>query len=500
MRKAGLLIVGAGPCGLGAALEMGKSGSGLETDFLLVDAGDATGGWARSHTTAEGFTADFGGHVLFPHKHYQEFADLLEQLPIQWASSTPMRGVQVENRFLPYPAQRNLQRLPLRRLARAMSSVVVRRRRRKTFAEDNVEGNLGGYLQNAFGGYITRLLMRPLNEKQWAYPAESLTDVWVKHRSGSGTRNVADMKLGRILRNRLLGRDDLGWTEDTKVSYPSHGGSGAIWQAVANTIPREKILLNTRVVSVSLVEKTALLSTGETVRWEHMLSTMPLDLLLRSIPEQPALAAKARQFVKARSRLFLFGVQGQMPARYRGLHSCQVTDEDVPFWRMNFPMTVSRGNGPEGCFSILCEVSEPADKPSRAAEELRASVEESLCRMGLVGGPEQQTVSRWEYTIEHGYPVPFLGRDALLAEVQPMLEKAGVYSRGRFGAWRYEISNQDHAFAQGTEAVRRILFGEAEETFGNAVEVNEAAQVVPASEPRRGLAVTFEAVREMMPI
>ena len=124
---------------------------------------------------------------------------------------------------------------------------------------------------------------------------------------------------------------------------------------------------------------------------------------------------------------------------------------------------------------MLCEVSEPAEKPEKPADELRAEVEESLYRMGLLGRSGLEVVSRWEYTIEHGYPVPFLGRDALLAEVQPVLEEAGVLSRGRFGAWRYEISNQDHAFMQGVEAVRRILFRVPEETYGNAVAVNEAA-------------------------
>ena len=138
-------------------------------------------------------------------------------------------------------------------------------------------------------------------------------------------------------------------------------------------------------------------------------------------------------------------------------------------------MTVSRGNGPDGCYSMLCEVSEPGHEPARDQEELRREVEASLRRMGLLGRPGQEIVSRWERRVEHGYPVPFLERDALLREVQPALEAAQVYSRGRFGSWRYEISNQDHAFMQGVEVVRRILFRLPEETFGDAIAVNEVA-------------------------
>ncbi len=476
MRNVKVLIAGAGPCGLGAALEMMESGAGGDADFLIVDPGTKPGGWASSRVK-DGFTFDFGGHVLFPHKHYMRFAEMLKGLPIQWASSVPRRGVQVEGRFLPYPAQRNLQRLPLRKLVRALGSVVMHRLRTAeagVLPEQEESGDLNSYLLSRFGWYITKLLMEPLNRKQWAYEPERLTDVWVRHRSGSTTRNVADMEVVKMLRNLLIGKDDPGWTPETRVTYPEQGGSGAIWSAVAGAVPAEKMLLGVRVCSVSLKEKTALLNNGETVVWEHFISTMPLDVLLRSVDDRPELTSKADRFVRARSRLFGFGIKGPIPARYAGLHSCQVTDADVPFWRMNFPMNVSAGNGPDGCFSMLCEVSEPAARPARAAEELRAEVEESLYRMGLVGRPGQELVSRWEYTIEHGYPVPFLGRDALLAEVQPTLEEAGVYSRGRFGTWRYEISNQDHAFMQGVEVVRRILFRLPEETYGNAVNVNEA--------------------------
>jgi protoporphyrinogen oxidase len=484
MRSVKVLIAGAGPCGLGAAMEMLESGPGNDGDFLLVDQATRAGGWASSQTTPEGFTFDFGGHVLFPHKHYARFAEMLKNLPIQWAASEPKRGVQVNGRFLPYPAQRNLHRLPLPRLVHALWSVSAERlRARGKKQADKPSGDLGSYLLGHFGAYITGILMDPLNRKQWAHAPEQLADDWVRHRSGSTTRNVADMQVGRTIGNLLRGHDDLGWTPDTRVTYPSKGGSGAIWSAVATAVPQGKMLLGVRILSISLRRKTALLSNGETVAWESMVSTMPLDTLLRLLEDEPELTAKASRFVRARSRLFGFGVRGRMPKRYEGLHSCQVTDADVPFWRLNFPMTVSQGNGPENCFSLLCEISEPAAKPAEAAEELRSRVEVSLHKMGFLNSPEQQLASRWEYTIEHGYPVPFLGRDALLKEVQPLLEEAGLYSRGRFGTWRYEISNQDHAYMQGYEVVRRILFDLPEETYVDAIAVNEAATAEPLHAP-----------------
>jgi hypothetical protein len=42
------------------------------------------------------------------------------------------------------------------------------------------------------------------------------------------------------------------------------------------------------------------------------------------------------------------------------------------------------------------------------------------------------------------------------------LEKHDIYSRGRFGMWKYEVSNTDHSLMQGVELINRLLLGEPE--------------------------------------
>jgi hypothetical protein len=74
-------------------------------------------------------------------------------------------------------------------------------------------------------------------------------------------------------------------------------------------------------------------------------------------------------------------------------------------------------------------------------------------------------VSRYHRTVAYSYPIPTLGRDRALGILQPALLEKAIYSRGRFGAWRYEIGNMDHSVMMGVEAVNHALFGEEEKVF-----------------------------------
>jgi len=77
-------------------------------------------------------------------------------------------------------------------------------------------------------------------------------------------------------------------------------------------------------------------------------------------------------------------------------------------------------------------------------------------------------VSRYHRSIRYSYPIPTLGRDRALAVLQPAMMQKRIYSRGRFGAWRYEIGNMDHSVMMGVEAVNHILADEKETVFHSA--------------------------------
>jgi hypothetical protein len=124
-------------------------------------------------------------------------------------------------------------------------------------------------------------------------------------------------------------------------------------------------------------------------------------------------------------------------------------------------------------WSLMFEVSESVDfKPlEMSKEQLIDSVIEGAINTKLIERGAS-IVSVYYRKLDRGYPTPELGRDSVLKEALPLLKAKDIWSRGRFGAWKYEVGNQDHSVMQGVEAVDNILDGDAEPTIDNPEIVN----------------------------
>jgi hypothetical protein len=114
---------------------------------------------------------------------------------------------------------------------------------------------------------------------------------------------------------------------------------------------------------------------------------------------------------------------------------------------------------------LLTETSYSEHKPVDRAT-IVDQVVDGLVNTGLMeAGDRDRIVATHTFDVEHFYPVPTLDRDPALAAIQPFLMTHGIRSRGRFGAWQYEISNMDHSVMQGVETVDALLLGEPEKTW-----------------------------------
>ena len=299
---------------------------------------------------------------------------------------------------------------------------------------------------------------------------------------------VAAPDLKNVVKNVILQKTAGNWGPNATFRFPAHGGTGAIWIAVAKTIPKEKTMFGSHatVAKVDADNKFVTLESGKTIGYEKLVNTMAVDSLVEKMGDQ-SLISLSKDLFYSSTHVIGVGVRGQRPERIGDKCWLYFPEDDCPFYRATIFSNYSPNNQPpdskklptlhlasgekpttthpqEGPYwSIMLEVSESSMKPVNN-ENLLAD-----CIKGLVATemlqPTDEIVSTYHRRFDHGYPPPTLERESVLKTLLPALYEKSILSRGRFGSWRYEVGNQDHSFMLGVEAADHIVNGAAELTL-----------------------------------
>lgn len=445
-KKVKYLILGGGPCGLGAGYRLNDQG---EDNFLILEKSHKVGGLATSYVDDNGFTWDIGGHVQF--SHYDYFDKAMESALGKegWLHHEREAWVWIKNRFVPYPFQNNIHRLPSEDCKSCFQGLKNRQAPKEGIR------NFKDWLSSSFGEELCELFMYPYNFKVWAYPPEQLNKVWVGER-------VAQVDLNRIADNIKTNQDDVSWGPNNTFQFPLQGGTGAIWESIGNKIGSKNIKLNQEVLSVDYKNKIVT-TNKEEFEYEYILSTLPLTSIT-SLIKDDVLHNLSRQLKSSSTHVVGVGLQGELPKHLEGKCWMYFPEDDSPFYRVTVFSNYSPNNVPDNKtqFSLMAETS--ASHLKTVSEE--SIIEETIQGMkncGLI--KDESIVSTWKFKANLGYPTPSIQRDEVLKELIPALQEKGICSRGRFGAWMYEISNQDHTFMQGVEWIDYIKNGKDETTF-----------------------------------
>lgn len=452
MRGSHIAILGAGPTGLGAAWRLEELG---HTDWALYDAERHAGGLATSEVDAQGFTWDMGGHVLF--SHYRYFDALMDTaLGDAWVEHVREAWVWMRQRWIPYPMQNNVWRLPEAELLSCLDGFLSLH-----IGTDSVlhkPRSFEEWLLASFGRGLCDAFMFPYNFKVWAYPPRELDVCWMGER-------VALPDLRRIIRNVVLRKDDVGWGPNATFKFPLRGGTGAIWREVSGKLPSERMHFGRKVVSVNTGKRVLTFSDGVRESYDALISSVPLDHLLAMLEDSPALSELGKHFVHSSTHVVGIGMTGSPPPDLRTKCWMYFPEPETPFYRTTVFSNYSPNNvaRPGEQWSLMAEISESHEKMVDASTIVEQTVE-GFRHCGFIDDT-RAIVTRYHRRLEYGYPTPWLGRDDVLGTVNDELEARGILSRGRFGAWKYEVSNQDHSAMQGVEAAGRIVEGSTEYTY-----------------------------------
>lgn len=455
-----VLVLGAGPTGIGAAWRLRALGS-QAPDWLVLEASARTGGLAGTVVDDAGYRWDLGGHVIY--SHAAAFDRMVEEVVPSARRARIDRAGSVwhGDRFVPTPFQQHVDLLPETDRDRCLDGLATR-----TPAADET---FDSWILEQFGPGLADVFFRPFNFKMWAYATDTLDRDWVTHRSGGAAANVPTID-GRDPR---AGDDDgerdvaVQAREDESFPYPE-GGTGEIWERAASAVGLDRFAFGATVVAIDPDARTVHLASGARLTYDALISALPLDRLLAMLVEngtRRALGTLGPRLVHSSTNVVGLGIDGAVPDALASKRWLYFPDTAIPFHRASVLSNYSPAMVPDDAhtWSLLCEVSESPARPIDGARVVADVVAHAQHLLDGWGGGRIEHV--WSTRLEHGYPTPFLGRREVLPDVHATLEALDIYSRGRFGGWRYEISNQDHAFMQGYEAAGRIACDEPETVF-----------------------------------
>ena len=449
MKHRSVLILGAGPTGLGAAHRLTQL---KNQDWLLIEKAATAGGLSRSVVDSQGFTWDMGGHVVF--SHYKQFDLFLDSLlQDQWLEHRRESSIWMCNRFIPYPLQNHIWRLPdeKRNLClEGLRSAVHTKKQSKP-------KNFDEWLRSSFGDGLYKLFLEPYNSKVWAHPPHLLNTEWMSER-------VATIDLNKIEKSITYQEDDLSWGPNSNFRFPRKGGTGAIWSALFKSLPIENFSMNEEVKSIDSKKKRVTTSKGKTYSYDFLVSTLPMNELLKRIEDQSK-PETGEEWIHSSTHVIGIGLKGEIPDFLKKKSWFYFPESNCPFYRVTVFSNYSPSHVPDPAqhWSLLCEVSESKIKPVNSRQIIE-EVTQGLKNVRFLNA-DSTVVSRWSTRLEYGYPIPFVGRDLLLKNTQTWLKSKNILSRGRFGGWKYEISNQDHSYMQGVEVVDFIVSGVPEKTY-----------------------------------
>ncbi len=448
-----IVIIGAGPTGLAAGYRLRELGV---TSFTMLEASAGVGGLASSERSANGFTYDIGGHVLF--SHYPYFDALFDRLMgDDYQELVREAWVWMCDRFLPYPFQNNIRHLPKEIVLECLLGLIEAQRQPLDLERVH---NFGELIERQFGRGIARHFMLPYNFKVWAYPAATMNKEWIGER-------VSTPPIERVLGNVVLDRDDAGWGPNNTFKYPRFGGTGGLFNRMRPYI-EDQLRLDSRVVSIDLDAREVILEENARVPYDVLLNTTPLDQLVRSLQSERADAVPdtvrhhAAQLRHSSSCIVGVGINQPSPS---GKCWMYFPEADCPFYRVTYLSNYSADVVPDATrqYSLLAEISRSPVKPVDSSRVIEETIRGMINTQLLRERDQDDIVDTHLIEREYTYPTPGLERDAALATVLPWLETQQIYSRGRFGAWRYEVGNMDHSVAQGVEWANRIVLGDVDD-------------------------------------
>ena len=423
MTHAPVVILGAGPAGICAALELGQ-------DALLLERQNDIGGLTCSFELG-GVIFDLGGHSF--HTPHPEIRKLVFDV-VEMYEQPRDAHCYVNGSLIAYPFQKNFHQLEDRALVEECEGGL------RCAGSGEHAANLERYLYERFGRGVAKHFLLPYNRKLWGRHLDRISTDWVGERIAkpAGEKERFETTGGR--RKPLQG----GMT----VAYPARGGFGEIAKALARRVVNFR--LGTSVKVIDPLARTVVTAAGETFSWRRLVSTLPLDRLFDCVAGAPAaLRSRIASLQRVALKLVCVVVDRAVDTSIQRIYSAGPEIAAHKIGVANNSSDFLRALPRHGIFG------EVAYRPGECLDDkqLEHRFVENLQELKLLRHRSEIAVAT-TVDISYAYPAPTLERSAIVAEAKEWLESRNIHTLGRFGEWAY--INSDEAMFRGTTLGRRL--------------------------------------------
>jgi protoporphyrinogen oxidase len=443
-----ILIIGAGPAGLSCGYELVKAGMEVE----VFEASPYVGGMACSFDLW-GQRVDMGPHRFFSkEKHINEFFTTLVR--DDYTLVNRLTRIYYRNRFFNYPLKlanvlRNLDAVTIVRILwDYLKQKLVPVKNPSTFEE---------WVTNRFGRRLFEIFFKHYSEKLWGIPCSKIDADWAAQR-------IKSLSLWEAVISSIFG--NIGNKHKTLVdqfAYPNNG-TGTLYERAVEFIHEHggNVNLQTPVKRVILGAGGKVagieLRDGRVINGDRVVSTMPLNLLVKGLPDVPGdviLAAGKLYFRNTILAYLEVDSTDLFHDNWIYVHSPEVKHGRITNFR-NWSKALYRDKKT----TILCMEFWAFDNDSIWKEEdekIATLAMQEIRKLKLV--PDGTGIlNSFILRIPRCYPVYETGYQVHLKKVENYLDTIeNLIPIGRYGAFKY--NNQDHSILMGILAADKITQG-----------------------------------------
>jgi protoporphyrinogen oxidase len=303
--------------------------------------------------------------------------------------------------------------------------------------------NFEEFIYSVWGSGVAKHFALPYNQKLWAVPLTEMETSWLGGRVP--LPNLTEMIEGAL---RPVAKP-MG--PNARFGYPLNGGFQALMDGFLPHL-RGELKLNSPVTRITPSRHEVEIADGSSYQYEHLISTMPLPVLIRLIGEQAPqpvrAAAKALRHVSVRCVNLGIG-----RPNVTDKHWIYYPGESV-FHRIFVQGNASEHVNPPGGFGLTCEITYSPHKPLPCdGDELIDLCIADCVKVGLLH-EDDSIVARNQVDMPYAYVVYDHARAANVDIIRRWLSLHDIHLAGRYGEWEYY--NSDHAFLAGRKAAAAV--------------------------------------------